>query len=62
MTFQVRISENGSKNKFREKQRTNKVSLMSLDVKVVKEKQKLIFRTTYLALENLKINSKKSHR
>ena len=36
--FQVKISENGRKNLFRDKQTTNKVPLMLLDVKVLPER------------------------
>ena len=36
--IQVKISENGRKNIFRDKQTTNKVPLMLLDVKVLPER------------------------
>ena len=35
MLFQVKTPENGTKNIFRDKQTTNKVLLMFLDVKVL---------------------------
>ena len=38
MHFQVKMSESGSKNIFRENQTTKKVALMFLDVKVLAER------------------------
>ena len=35
MPSQIKISENGGNHKFRDKQRTSKVPLMPLDVKVL---------------------------
>ena len=35
MYFQVKMQENGTKNIFRDKQTTNKVALIFLDVKVL---------------------------
>ena len=38
MHFQVKMPENGKKNIFREKQTTNKMPLMFLDVNVLRER------------------------
>ena len=38
MYFQVKMPENGRNNIFRDKQTTNKVPLMFLDVKVLAER------------------------
>ena len=38
MHFQIKMRENGRKNMFREKQTTNKLPLMFLDVKVLTER------------------------
>ena len=38
MHFQVKIPENRKKTTFREKQKTNKVPLVFLDVKVLRER------------------------
>ena len=45
MHFQVKMSENGKKKTFRDKLTTNKVTLMFLDVNVLKECCQLHFWT-----------------
>ena len=37
MHFQVKLTENGRKSRFREKETTNKVPLIFLDVKLLRE-------------------------
>ena len=63
------MPEGGRKNIFKDKQTTNKVPVMFLDVKVLRERKQLYFRIlsrnkqgrvcVYLAFENLKISIKK---
>ena len=68
MHFQVKMRENGRKNIFREKQTTNKVPLMVLDVEVRKGnncvfgvcQRTIKVQCTYLAFQNHKIRCKKS--
>ena len=68
MHFQVKMPENGRKNIFREKETTNKVPLMFLDVKCLRKGKNCGFgvcqqtskvQCIYLAFRNLKISSKK---
>ena len=70
MHFQVKMVENRFKNIFPDKQTTNNVPLMFLDVKVLTKGNNYIFRLsqqtrkvqcTYLTLKNIKIRSKKGH-
>ena len=43
MHFLVKMSKNGRKNIFREKETTNKVPLMLLDVKALTEREQLYY-------------------
>ena len=68
MHLQVKMPGNGGRNIFRDKQTTNKIALMFLDVKVLTEREQLRFWTMstkkqgavyVFRVKNLKINGEK---
>ena len=68
MHLQVKMPGNGGRNRFRDKQTTNKIALMFLDVKVLTEREQLRFWTMstkkqgavyVFRVKNLKINGEK---